>query len=67
MTWKSVVGIVVATNLVTVWITWVFLEVAKPKLHPPLQPVAALGLNEEKQVWNRIRVDDLGHVICAKP
>lgn len=32
----------------------------------PLKPMMAYGLVEKDQVWNRIRVDELGHVLCHK-
>ena len=31
-----------------------------------IQPVSAYGLYEKDQVWNRIRVDEKGNVICHK-
>ena len=30
-----------------------------------IQPFGAYGLNEKKGVWNRIRVDEYGYVICS--
>ena len=31
-----------------------------------LNPVMAYGFLEKDQIWNRIRVDEQGHVLCHK-
>lgn len=30
------------------------------------KPMMAYGINETTQLWNRVRVNDSGQVICAK-
>lgn len=32
----------------------------------PTKASACLGLNEKENVWNRIRVDEKGYVICSQ-
>lgn len=55
---------VVALMIVCVMIGWVGKGLTYKQ--PELKPVMAYGLEETGQYWNRIRVNDKGHVICAK-
>lgn len=31
-----------------------------------MKPAMAYGFEEQSQVWNRVRVNDKGQVVCAK-
>ncbi len=65
---RGQLAVIVFAVITTMFATAMVMTYALKSTPPQgLQPVAAFGLNDEKQVWNRIRVDDLGHVICAKP
>lgn len=73
---KNTILTVVVLSLLTLWM-WctgflyyqnrelkiAFSEVSK---FPPVKTTKCLGLNETKNVWNRIRVDDYGFVMCSK-
>jgi len=53
---------IMITIVLAVYSTFITFALSKVK-----QPYVAMamGLDEEKNVWNRIRVDEKGRVMCA--
>lgn len=49
-----------------VLVGWIARGVIENREEKTLQGAMAWGYDEAQNVWNRIRVDEKGHVLCSK-
>ena len=57
-------AMIILLAAVCITIGWVGRELTVKKYE--LSPAMAYGVDESTQLWNRIRVNEQGHVFCVK-